>query len=63
MGVDFALSRHWLIAGRLNYRRLLGNTFHSPLVADEGQSNASRTRINAAIAARLSIASITATSN
>lgn len=37
--LNYFLSEHWMLTGRLAYRRLLGDAADSPLVEDEGSQN------------------------
>lgn len=38
-GLNYRLTGHWLLSGRLAYERLLGDAADSPIVADEGSEN------------------------
>lgn len=37
--VDYSLTDHWIVTGRVGYKRLLGDAVDSPLVKDEGSAN------------------------
>jgi outer membrane scaffolding protein for murein synthesis (MipA/OmpV family) len=39
LSLNYLLTEHWRLTGRLAYRRLLGDAADSPLVEDEGSAN------------------------
>lgn len=39
LSLNYLLTEHWRVTGRLAYRRLLGDAADSPLVEDEGSAN------------------------
>lgn len=39
LDLDYSLTEHWTVTGRLGYKRLLGDAADSPLVEDRGSAN------------------------
>ncbi|MBS4047697.1 MAG: MipA/OmpV family protein [Alphaproteobacteria bacterium] len=39
LDLDYSLTEHWIVSGRLGYKRLLGDAADSPLVEDRGSAN------------------------